>query len=154
MLGNSGLQHLKAAFDTWCAIWFWPGELPSSTPRPDRLPGPTDEPTAEIAARVAAEHRFFHWELEFPDVFARPGSGFDAVVGNPPWEIQKPNSKEFFSNLDPLYRTYGKQEALQPPEGVLRGQSDADERDWLDLQRPLQGPLQLDQARRPPFRRP
>lgn len=36
--------------------------------------------------------RFFHWELEFPDVFfaadgsPRPNPGFDAVIGNPPWE--------------------------------------------------------------------
>ena len=29
---------------------------------------------------------FFHWELEFPDVFGAGRSGFDAVLGNPPWE--------------------------------------------------------------------
>lgn len=35
--------------------------------------------------------RFFHWELEFPEVFLdsagrpRPDGGFDAVVGNPPY---------------------------------------------------------------------
>jgi hypothetical protein len=27
----------------------------------------------------------FHWEIEFPEVFARRNSGFDAVVGNPPF---------------------------------------------------------------------
>ena len=27
----------------------------------------------------------FHWPLEFPEVFERTDSGFDAVVGNPPW---------------------------------------------------------------------
>ncbi|MGI6301341.1 MAG: Eco57I restriction-modification methylase domain-containing protein [Verrucomicrobiota bacterium] len=26
----------------------------------------------------------FHWEIEFPEVFARENSGFDAIVGNPP----------------------------------------------------------------------
>ncbi|MBM4094988.1 MAG: hypothetical protein FJ276_37095, partial [Planctomycetes bacterium] len=41
--------------------------------------------------RTAGERRFFHWELEFPDVFFKEdGSpkatpGFDAVVGNPPY---------------------------------------------------------------------
>ena len=36
--------------------------------------------------------RFFHWELEFPDVFfqddgsPKANPGFDAVIGNPPWE--------------------------------------------------------------------
>jgi len=27
----------------------------------------------------------FHWPLEFPEVFLRPNSGFDAFVGNPPF---------------------------------------------------------------------
>ena len=27
----------------------------------------------------------FHWEIEFPEVFGRENSGFDAVVGNPPF---------------------------------------------------------------------
>jgi hypothetical protein len=27
----------------------------------------------------------FHWELEFPEVFARDNAGFDAIVGNPPF---------------------------------------------------------------------
>ncbi|MFQ5851862.1 MAG: Eco57I restriction-modification methylase domain-containing protein, partial [Candidatus Binatia bacterium] len=48
-------------------------------------------------ASAAREKRFFHWELEFPEVFygPRPGTrqaidrldhgGFDAVIGNPPY---------------------------------------------------------------------
>lgn len=27
----------------------------------------------------------FHWQLEFPEVFARENGGFDAIVGNPPF---------------------------------------------------------------------
>lgn len=29
--------------------------------------------------------RPFHWPLEFPEVFAREGGGFDGIVGNPPF---------------------------------------------------------------------
>ncbi|MCX6875011.1 MAG: class I SAM-dependent DNA methyltransferase [Verrucomicrobia bacterium] len=29
--------------------------------------------------------RAFHWETEFPEVFSRENSGFDAIVGNPPF---------------------------------------------------------------------
>ncbi|AFM26591.1 Eco57I restriction-modification methylase domain-containing protein [Desulfomonile tiedjei] len=29
----------------------------------------------------------FHWPAEFPEVFSPPGNGFDAVIGNPPYEI-------------------------------------------------------------------
>jgi len=70
---------------------------------------------AIVAEEVSGRDRmqFFHWELEFPDVFGPQRSGFDAVLGNPPWDVAKPNSKEFFSNIDPLYRAYGKQEALE-----------------------------------------
>ena len=68
---------------------------------------------APFPPKPTSQYQFFHWELEFPDVFTGQSSGFNGVVGNPPWEIQKPNSMEFFSNIDPLYRTYGKQEALQ-----------------------------------------
>jgi len=28
-----------------------------------------------------------HWALEFPEVFSRKPAGFDAVVGNPPWQF-------------------------------------------------------------------
>lgn len=29
--------------------------------------------------------RAFHWDIEFPEVFARENPGFDAVIGNPPF---------------------------------------------------------------------
>ncbi len=72
-----------------------------------------------VAEHVAREQRFFHWELEFPEVWrekdGRPkkNGGFDAVVGNPPWDVIQPLSQEFWSNYDPLFRELNKQEALK-----------------------------------------
>jgi len=50
----------------------------------------------EASEEAARERRFFHWELEFPEVFfdrqGRPlgrDAGFDAVVGNPPYVRQE-----------------------------------------------------------------
>jgi type II restriction/modification system DNA methylase subunit YeeA len=43
------------------------------------------------AQAMAADERFFHWELEFPVAFynedgeRKPDAGFDAVIGNPPY---------------------------------------------------------------------
>ena len=47
----------------------------------------------QTAESIAAGRRFFHWELEFPEVFfdgdgaRKPTAGFDAVIGNPPWDM-------------------------------------------------------------------
>ncbi len=69
----------------------------------------------EILESVRAyrdRHHFYHWPLEFPDVFGPDAvGGFSATVGNPPWDIVKPNSLEFFSDYDPKFRSYKKQEA-------------------------------------------
>ena len=35
------------------------------------------------------------------------------MIGNPPWDVMKPKSQEFFTEFDPLYRTYDKQAALR-----------------------------------------
>jgi len=84
---------------------------------------------AEIVSRSAVEKRFFHWELEFPEVFygPRPGrtmkierleeAGFDAVVGNPPYvnandlnkylsKYEKPFWKIRYSSAKEAYDLY------------------------------------------------
>ena len=53
----------------------------------------------EAAEKLAEEKRFFHWELEFPEVFEE--GGFDCILGNPPWERIKLQEKEFFASRDP-----------------------------------------------------
>ncbi|OPY37362.1 MAG: N-6 DNA Methylase [Methanoregula sp. PtaU1.Bin051] len=53
----------------------------------------------QTARRLAKKHRFFHWQLEFPEVFAK--GGFDCNLGNPPWGIVELNPIEFFSTRDP-----------------------------------------------------
>ncbi len=161
MIHSRDYKALKSALDRWCACWYWPADSLEQAPLSNTLASPLSE-TAAITASLKERLRFFHWELEFPDVFRgrkEPGraesrsplqagpsasssnavsdrppamiySGFDAVLGNPPWDIAKPNSKEFFSNLDPLYRTYGKQEALGHQSRYFEDR--AIEHGWLD----------------------
>ena len=48
-------------------------------------------PPYQRAQEIAKEKRFFHWEIEFPEVFRdkhgreKDNPGFDAVIGNPPY---------------------------------------------------------------------
>jgi hypothetical protein len=52
----------------------------------------------EEARRIARERCFLHWTLEFPEVFygsdGEPldAPGFDAILGNPPWEMVRGDS--------------------------------------------------------------
>ncbi len=110
LVESDDYTDLKRAMNRWCAAWFWPAQQePALTPSVWSSPTPAVD---EIVDQLHGSRLFFHWEIEFPDVFRPDRRGFDAMLGNPPWEISKPNSKEFFSNEDPLYRTYAKQEAL------------------------------------------
>ena len=63
------------------------------------------------AIDIAAEARAFHWPIEFPDIMA--AGGFDAVLGNPPWERVKLQEQEFFAALDP--------EIAEAPNAAARG---------------------------------
>ncbi len=59
-----------------------------------RTTNTVDKKAIETALALSAGKRFFHWELEFPEVFyseheRKPDGGFDAVVGNPPYVRQE-----------------------------------------------------------------
>ena len=43
-----------------------------------------ENPRLDLAAKIAEQNHFMHWELEFADLFAERG-GFDLIIGNPPW---------------------------------------------------------------------
>ncbi|WP_373330945.1 Eco57I restriction-modification methylase domain-containing protein [Salmonirosea aquatica] len=43
----------------------------------------------------------FHWSFEFDEIMVQRG-GFDAIITNPPWEVFKPNAKEFFMEYSEL----------------------------------------------------
>lgn len=59
------------------------------------------EPRWKVAMEFARESQFFHWEIEFPDVFFDASGdrlenvGFDAVIGNPPYEVLETRRSDF-----------------------------------------------------------
>lgn len=99
-------QHRSLLADLWTSAFFWRLQLDSSgalaTPtqgewRNARLGKPSLGLSAD-ARRLAKENNFFHWPLEFPDVFDQ--GGFDCILGNPPWERIKMQEEEFFAARD------------------------------------------------------
>ncbi|OAI40246.1 hypothetical protein AYO38_06150 [bacterium SCGC AG-212-C10] len=96
----------KVACDLWTAAFFTPmtaanrdlvpttAHVRTALSQPKALHG---QVMGEAVGRAQAL-RFFHWPLEFPEVFA--AGGFDVVLGNPPWERVKLQEREFFASRD------------------------------------------------------
>ena len=54
-----------------------------------------------LVKEIAKKQRFFHWELEFADVFK--DGGFDFMVGNPPWVNVQWSETDAVSDADPYF---------------------------------------------------
>ena len=58
------------------------------------------------ARSIAEREEFLHWEAAFPGVWhewqdVRPQGGFDAIIGNPPWDRIKLQEVEWFATRAP-----------------------------------------------------
>lgn len=70
------------------------GKLPTESERQTHA-------TLMDALRRAAQERFLHWELAFPNVWQDGQGGFDAIIGNPPWDRMKLQEVEWFAERRP-----------------------------------------------------
>ena len=61
-----------------------------------------ETPRLDLAARIAEQNKFMHWELEFADLFAERG-GFDLIIGNPPWIKIEWNEQSVLSDTHPMF---------------------------------------------------
>ncbi len=101
---DSELSRWKRIADVWCASWLSEGRdgVPAAafSALTDHVLGGRGSLPSHAASRyleragdISTSRRLFHWELEFPEVFfdaggrRLPRAGFDAVIGNPPWEV-------------------------------------------------------------------
>jgi hypothetical protein len=120
LLASAGQRRLRLAADAWVAAFVAPERkggteittaiVNAALHDPDTLPIRLADQIDQIARR----HRFHHWHLAFPQVFASDGApdegtgragGFDVVLGNPPWERVKLQEKEFFASSAPEIAT-------------------------------------------------
>lgn len=60
-----------------------------------------DHRVVQAALACAASNRFLHWELAFPTVWQNGQGGFDAIIGNPPWDRMKLQEVEWFAERKP-----------------------------------------------------
>ncbi len=102
-LENAGWKRDHWACNLWTAAFFMPLTpenlqlLPTTAALNQLLRGNVStQKVVEAANKLAQEKHFFHWALEFPEVFE--SDGFDCVLGNPPWERIKLQEKEFFGS--------------------------------------------------------
>lgn len=100
---DTPLSRWKRVADLWTARWLdrglqqvsslFPALADAALSGRSALPTRTTRPFLDQSEAIAYAHRAFHWELEFPEVFftaagdRRVDAGFDAVIGNPPWEM-------------------------------------------------------------------
>lgn len=108
LINSTNWQLPKLSADTWTAAFFWPLYKTSVPPTEAKLRmiqgkgiSAIDQKMSDNINAIVKQYRFFHWYLEFPDVYARENGGFDCLLGNPPWERIKLQEKEFFEAIDP-----------------------------------------------------
>jgi len=114
------LAHARFVADAWCAAFVAPKVNPDHGITDATVRGwaagslpPFDDPRRQAVERVSTEYRFFHWHLEYPQIFAvtadagGPGlvGGFSCVLGNPPWEHVELKEQEYFAARDAAIST-------------------------------------------------
>lgn len=117
---NTAYNRLRTMMDLWCALWYWPHNELKSLPtakdfvaalswiaEEDLSYGPDQIKQLEksgykflaVAKQVALEIKFFHYDLEYAEVFEQ--GGFDLVLGNPPWAPVRWEEADFFEMVSP-----------------------------------------------------
>lgn len=108
-------RRARLVADSWCAAFVQhqqPGAIAITQATVERAATGALSAEAEVEVdRLASEYTFFHWHLEFPEIFPVPDAGatnvdtgwdggFTAMLGNPPWETVQMSEKEFFASRD------------------------------------------------------
>ncbi|MGK4907223.1 Eco57I restriction-modification methylase domain-containing protein [Streptomyces sp. PHES57] len=120
-------RHALRVADAWCAAFVWVKDKDSPPAITHKVFRELEDPKGDAAPlstqdeidRLRDQYAFFHWHLEFPEVFTVPedgdasteagevdpatgwAGGFSCVVGNPPWDKVDFEDKKYFSVVAP-----------------------------------------------------
>ena len=116
---SSGYEYGRLWADSWCAAFVWKKTKEFPYPITEEVFRRIEHNPFDLAPwmreeieRLAEQYQFFHWHLEFPEVFKpapipdpaeRTGweGGFDVEISNPPWEKIKLQEREWFATRRP-----------------------------------------------------
>ncbi|PWR16893.1 restriction endonuclease, partial [Micromonospora sicca] len=120
---SAAYVHALHVADAWCAAFVWHKAKDAPPPITHDIFRGLQDPDARSAsqathdeiARLQRQYRFFHWHLEFPEIFTVPehvstvgvdpatgwAGGFSCVLGNPPWDKVDFEDKKYFSVVEP-----------------------------------------------------
>lgn len=120
---SADYRHALHLADAWCAAFLWHKVPDAALPITqdvflalhDRHAHAAPQTTHDEIHRLRDEYRFFHWHLEFPEIFTVPdeasradadpltgwSGGFSCVLGNPPWDKVDFEDKKYFSVAEP-----------------------------------------------------
>ncbi|MFI5477930.1 Eco57I restriction-modification methylase domain-containing protein [Streptomyces rubiginosohelvolus] len=134
--GQEEYVHARHLADAWCAAFMWRKTKDAPPPVTHEVFQSLRDPEGSAASEATHKeirelrdrYRFFHWHLEFPEVFTVPekeaqegkagasgegepaegvdpatgwSGGFSCVVGNPPWDRSEWEDKKYFSVIEP-----------------------------------------------------
>jgi hypothetical protein len=179
LVSSNDYKFGRLLADAWCAAFVWKKTPEFDFPITEEVFRAIEQNPHSLAPwmldeiqRLVRQYRFFHWHLEFPDVFGaaaaepQPGAitpaslppaadrgavneqmgwtgGFDCILGNPVWETLQMNEQEFFAQRAP--------EIATAPNAAARKKLIADlpktrpelNREWADAFRESEGARQL-----------
>jgi hypothetical protein len=161
LVHSSDYRYGGLLADAWCAAFVWQKRKSEELPYPiteeefrriEQSPFNVPKWMEHEIERLAAQYQSFHWHLAFPSVFRVPSGseipenehtgwigGFDAVLGNPPWERFKTSDKEFFVARHPTIAAIENASKRQKAIADLAESDPQIHKDWLDHVRHEEG---------------
>ena len=160
LVASSDYKSGRLLADAWCAAFVWKKTAEFDFPITEEVFRAIESNPHSLAPwmleeiqRLAKQYKFFHWHLEFPDVFgaAAPESanpngwtgGFDCILGNPVWERVKLQEQEFFATRAPEIASAANAAARKKLIAALPTTNPTLWTEWCDALRESQGASQF-----------